>query len=113
MFFPDKFGEIMIVRWISKRRNKAAAALAAAVVMSCLVNTGATNTAPEKRIVREAKSSVTERGEGEQLVSVGREQDFTPVYAWWGTLYPKFSFSERKKGKVKISFWLAKAFKWC
>lgn len=51
--------------------------------------------------------------------STGRE----PVLAWWGTWYPEFSFSapdreekgetEEAEGKVKISFWLAKAFDWC
>lgn len=43
--------------------------------------------------------------------------------AWWGTLYPRFCFSapvreeesrtEDTREKVKISFWLAKAFDWC
>lgn len=43
--------------------------------------------------------------------------------AWWGTLYPRFCFSapvreeesrtEDIREKVKISFWLAKAFDWC
>lgn len=39
-------------------------------------------------------------------------QNLTPAYAWWGTIYPKFSFSERKPGKIKISFWIAKALEW-
>ena len=95
----------MIAKWMRKRRNKAAAALAAALVVSCLVNTGARGTAPEKRIEMEEQHCFGEREEAEQNV--------TPVYAWWGTLYPGFSFSERKEGKVKISFWLAEAFKWC
>ena len=39
-------------------------------------------------------------------------------YAWWGTLYPKFCFSqfpEENKGQkddIKISFWLAQALDW-
>lgn len=34
--------------------------------------------------------------------------------AWWGTLYPKFCFSETSSGsEVKISFWLAKVLGWC
>lgn len=40
----------MIAKWMRKRRNKAAAALAAALVVSCLVNTGARGTAPEKEL---------------------------------------------------------------
>lgn len=38
--------------------------------------------------------------------------------AWWGTLYPKFCFSqfpEENKGQkddIKISFWLAQALDW-
>mgnify|MGYP007091035385 FL=1 len=40
------------------------------------------------------------------------------VTAWWGTLYPKFCFSqfpEENKGQkddIKISFWLAQALDW-
>lgn len=34
--------------------------------------------------------------------------------AWWGTMYPKFCFSETSPGsEVKISFWLAKVLGWC
>lgn len=43
--------------------------------------------------------------------------------AWWGTIYPGFCFSEKKRvesareekdtvPKVKISFWLAQALDW-
>lgn len=36
--------------------------------------------------------------------------------AWWGTLYPKFCFSEIPEGveekDVKISFWLARVLNW-
>lgn len=35
-----------------------------------------------------------------------------PMYGWWGTMYPKFCFSKGDGKKVKISFWLAKAFDW-
>lgn len=40
------------------------------------------------------------------------------VCGWWGTMYPKFCFAKGRaeedgeRGKVKISFWLAKAFDW-
>lgn len=34
------------------------------------------------------------------------------VCGWWGTMYPKFCFFKGEKGKLKISFWLAKAFDW-
>ena len=43
---------------------------------------------------------------------------FVAVTAWWGTLYPKFCFSqfpEENKGQkddIKISFWLAQALDW-
>lgn len=43
--------------------------------------------------------------------------------AWWGVMYPQFCFAEKqeepimekdgeKHPRVKISFWLAKAFDW-
>lgn len=33
--------------------------------------------------------------------------------AWWGTLYPKFCFSEKgETGEAKISFWLAELLDW-
>ena len=36
------------------------------------------------------------------------------VLSWWGTMYPRFCFTEIKgEEKLKISFWLAKAFDWC
>ena len=44
-----------------------------------------------------------------------KRQEQTAVTAWWGTLYPKFCFSQfpeennEKKDDIKISFWLAKA----
>ena len=55
-----------------------------------------------------------------------RRQEQTAVTAWWGTLYPKFCFSqfpEENKGqndvekfpseqRPKISFWLAQALDW-
>lgn len=47
-----------------------------------------------------------------------RRQEQTAVTAWWGTLYPKFCFSqfpEENKGQkddIKISFWLAQALDW-
>lgn len=47
------------------------------------------------------------------------------ILAWWGTLYPKFCYSQiapsseeeaagrdRSESHVKISFWLAKAWNW-
>ena len=46
----------------------------------------------------------------------GQEQ--TAVTAWWGTLYPKFCFSQipeenkDQKDDIKISFWLARALDW-
>lgn len=40
-----------------------------------------------------------------------------PALAWWGTLYPKFCFSNKPESasasEVKITFWLAKALNWC
>ena len=45
-------------------------------------------------------------------------QEQAAVTAWWGTLYPKFCFSqfpEENKGQkddIKISFWLAQALDW-
>lgn len=45
-------------------------------------------------------------------------QEQTAVTAWWGTMYPKFCFSQfpeenkDKKENVKISFWLAQALDW-
>ena len=47
-----------------------------------------------------------------------RRQEQAAVTAWWGTLYPKFCFSqfpEENKGQkddIKISFWLAQALDW-
>ena len=47
-----------------------------------------------------------------------KRQEQTAVTAWWGTLYPKFCFSELpdenkgQKDDIKISFWLAQALDW-
>lgn len=46
------------------------------------------------------------------------------LLCWWGTMYPRFCFAETEPAehsleqsvplpKLKISFWLAKAFDWC
>ena len=49
---------------------------------------------------------------------VENRQEQTAVTAWWGTLYPKFCFSQLptedkgKKDDIKISFWLAQALDW-
>ena len=47
-----------------------------------------------------------------------KRQEQTAVTAWWGTLYPKFCFSQipeenkNQKDDIKISFWLAQALDW-
>lgn len=45
-----------------------------------------------------------------------REKEPEQMTAWWGTLYPKFCFSdipEEAEGKdIKISFWLARVLNW-
>lgn len=52
------------------------------------------------------------------LKIVENRQEQTAVTAWWGTLYPKFCFSQlpaenkEKKDDIKISFWLAQALDW-
>lgn len=49
---------------------------------------------------------------------VEKRQEQTAITAWWGTLYPKFCFSQippeykEKKDDIKISFWLAQALDW-
>ena len=49
---------------------------------------------------------------------VENRQEQTAVTAWWGTLYPKFCFSQMlgedkgQKGDIKISLWLAQALDW-
>lgn len=101
------------MKWFRKKRNKAAAALVAAAVMSWLVNTGVMAFAPESGSIWERQIVRGDDEEEAKEAAPGMEQNFTPVCAWWGTIYPKFCFSERKKGRVKISFWLAKALKWC
>lgn len=49
---------------------------------------------------------------------VEKRQEQTAITAWWGTLYPKFCFSQippeykEKKDDIKISFWLAQVLDW-
>ena len=49
---------------------------------------------------------------------VQKRQEQTAVVGWWGTLYPKFCFSQvpeenkDQKDDIKISFWLAQALDW-
>lgn len=42
-----------------------------------------------------------------------QKKEAAQAYAWWGCLYPKFCFSGERRGKVKISLWLAQALDWC
>lgn len=55
----------------------------------------------------------------EQIEKIAENrQEQTAITAWWGTLYPKFCFSQfpedhkDRKEDVKISFWLAQALDW-
>lgn len=45
-----------------------------------------------------------------------REKEPEQMTAWWGTLYPKFCFSDIPEGEegknIKISFWLARVLNW-
>lgn len=47
---------------------------------------------------------------------VQREKEPEQITAWWGTLYPKFCFSDIPEGAegkdIKISFWLARVLNW-
>lgn len=60
----------------------------------------------------ELQEIIVENKETEGMFLPGETENLTSVYVWWGTIYPKFCFSERKEGKLKISFWVAKAFDW-
>lgn len=55
----------------------------------------------------------------EQIEKIAENrQEQTAITAWWGTLYPKFCFSQfpedhkDRKEDIKISFWLAQALDW-
>lgn len=88
------------MNWIRNRRRRIILSLTAALLVGTMTNMGIS-----AQEVKEQQMILPENEEEES-------QNLTPIYAWWGTLYPKFAFSERKAGKVKISFWLAKALEW-
>lgn len=33
----------------------------------------------------------------------------SPLYAWWGTLYPRFCYAQKKSDNVRYTFWIYEA----
>lgn len=84
------------MKWLKYRKNKIAVSLAAGMAAMLLVSA-----VPES----------TEAETGKNQLFLPGQESCENIYAWWGTMYPKFCFS-RKQGEVKISFWLAKVLDW-
>lgn len=92
------------MKWIGNRRYRLRAALAAGLAAVML-------------------GQIFPKEPAGMWISPGASQH---MCGWWGTMYPKFCFAKGgtgeesdevytkngKRGKVKVSFWLAKAFDW-
>ena len=98
------------MRWLKERKYRIwislAAGLVGIIVMTAVPETGGRVFCVERQGVSDRMSAA------EQTESI--DTGASMLTAWWGTLYPKFCFSETASGsEVKISFWLAKVLGWC
>ena len=98
------------MKWLKERKYRIwislAAGLAGVTVMSVALQMGGRVFGTERQGVSDGMG-VTEQ-------SGSMDTGDSMLTAWWGTLYPKFCFSETSSGsEVKISFWLAKVMGWC
>lgn len=101
------------MKWFRTKKNRLITALAVGAAIVLLMNTGGAGVGNRILNAGIRREVLGGDSDAEQEILSEEDQNLTPLYAWWGTLYPKFCFSERKNGKLKISFWVAKAFDWC
>lgn len=99
------------MRWLKERKYRIWISLAAGfvgvIVMSVAPQMGGRVFGTEGQTVSDKMGIIMEQPES---MDTGNSM----LTAWWGTLYPKFCFSETSSGsEVKISFWLAKVLGWC
>lgn len=106
---PD-IGGMEYMRWLKERKYRIWISLAAGfawiIVMTAVPGTG------ERVFFAKRQGVCDQMKAAEQTESMDTGDSM--LTAWWGTLYPKFCFSETSSGsEVKISFWLAKVLGWC